>query len=473
MKNKESTSIGILSIGLNTYWNQFKGLKERLDENRKTIIDHISRDDLKIIDAGMVDDLETGEQAASHFEVHEVDILLVHIATYALSSTLIPLIGRIKVPILLLSLQPSASIDFDRLNAMNDRGLMTGEWLAHCQACALPEIACILNRAQVRYEIISGHLQSEDVWNELDQWIKATSVIHGMKKNRMGILGHYYGGMLDVYTDLRKQSLTFGTHIDFLEMCELHKLREAVTNAELSDKLNELATAFDIDPNCSEYELERAARTSVALDKLVESHNLGSIAYYYEGCNAYENIITSVIPGNTLLIGKGIPVAGECEVKNAQAMKIMSLLGTGGSFSEPYVIDYNDDTILWGHDGPAHYLMAGETVRLVPLPLYHGKPGQGLSIQMSVRPGAVTLLSVCEDEDGIFLLYAEGEAQAGKTMNIGNTNSRYHFACGARSFIDAWSKAGPSHHCAIGIGHIGPIIAKIAMLLGIRSISVC
>ena len=275
--------------------------------------------------------------------------------------------------------------------------------------------------------------------------------------------------MRDLYTEVTLQSGVFGTRAEFIGMCELAALREGVPEDEVDAKIAELNEKFEVAPECSDQELRRAAKTSAALDKLVGSHGLDSLAYYYEGHdgNAYEDIVTSVIAGNTILTGRGVPVAGECDIKNVQAMKILSLLGSGGSFSEFYAMDFNDDAVLLGHDGPAHFAIAEGRVALVPLPVYHGKPGKGLSIQMSVRHGQVTLLSVCHGPEGIFLLATEGESVAGPTLEIGNTNSRYKFGMDVRDFIERWSKEGPSHHCAIGTGHVAGKIEKMARLLGI------
>ena len=374
---------------------------------------------------------------------------------------------RIGCPVIVMCVQPSAGIDYQKINALGERGRMTGMWLENCQACSVPESGNVFNRAGLRYDIVTGYLNDILAWEQIGDWVAAAKVFRGMRENRLGILGHYYGGMLDVYTDITRQSAVFGTHMEMLEMCELKRYRDQMTEEDVDAKLREFRANFDVSPECEESELRRAAATSVALDRMVENHRLGAMAYYYEGEGVYEDIATSVIAGNTLLTGRAVPVAGECEVKNAQAMKILSLLGAGGSFSEFYAMDFNDDIVMLGHDGPAHFVIAEGRVGLVPLPVYHGKPGKGLSIQMSVKRGPVTLLSVCEDGESIYLLAAEGEAVEGPTLQIGNTNSRYRFACGARKFMDAWSKAGPSHHCAIGVGHQLERLKKAAFLFNI------
>jgi L-arabinose isomerase len=467
--------IGIFGTGLDTYWAQFDGLLDNLKSYQQQIATGITaRTGAEVVDAGMVDNPDKAVAAASLFAKEEVDMVFLYVATYCLSSTILPVAQRLNCPLIILNLQPVPAIDYGKINSMGDRGRMTGYWLEHCQACSVPEIASVFRRAGFRYDFVTGYLADPEAWNEIVAWTEAARVRHAMRNNRLGVLGHYYCGMLDVYTDLTRQSATFGTHIELLEMCELKHYRDAATDEDVKNKIAEFDEKFDVVSECDTAEIERAARTSVALDRLVEERRLGSMAYYYEGFsgNDYENIVTSVIAGNTLLTGRGIPVAGECEVKNAQAMKIMSEFGAGGSFSEFYAMDFNDDVVLLGHDGPAHFAIAEGRVRLVPLPVYHGKPGKGLSIQMTVKHGPVTLLSVCEDPSGVYFLVAEGESVPGPVLEIGNTNSRYRFPCGARRFIDGWSKAGPSHHCAVGVGHIAGKIEKLAFLLGISVVKI-
>ncbi len=469
--------VGLFGIGLDTYWPQFEGLKDRLEGYLRVVAERLAKDGVEICNAGLVDSPERAAEAGSFFRRSEVDIIFLHVTTYALSSTVLPVVQRAKVPVVIMNLQPGDAIDYGAFNALGNRTKMTGDWLAWCSACPVPEIANAFKRARIDFHQVTGTLQDHDpVWNELDGWIEAARVAHTMANNRLGLLGHYYNGMLDIYTDLTAQLACFGGHMEILEVEELAAIRRAISQAALDAKLAEFRDAFDIQPDVSEDELHRAARTAAALDELVEKHRLGSMAYYYMGTGSDENedVMTSVILGNSLLTGRGIPVAGEYEVKNAQAMKIMDTFGFGGSFTEYYAADFREDVVLLGHDGPGHIKIASSKTKVRPLDVYHGKVGRGLSVEMSVRHGPVTLLSVIEGSNGRpQFLVAEGESVPGPILQIGNTNSRYKFPIGARAFMEQWNAHGPAHHCAIGIGHNAHKLKKLASLLGIEMQTVC
>jgi L-arabinose isomerase len=468
--------IGLFAIGLDAYWPQFEGLERRLMEYLAQVAKRLHRPGIEIVNLGMIDSPEKAVEAGHAFRRADVDLLFLHVTTYALSSTVLPVVRRAKAPVVILNLSPGPAIDYASFNAMSDRGKMTGEWLAWCQACPVPEIANVFRRANIPFFQVTGMLENDPVaWTETGHWLDAAAVVHTMEHNRLGVMGHYYGGMLDVDSDLTLQSTTFGGHIEILEVDELAALRDTIPASEVEDCVAHFRQAFDVEADCSAEELARAARTSVALDHLVEGHRLGSLAYYYMGTGnpANEDAIGSIILGTSLLTARGIPVAGECEVKNAQAMKIMDAFGAGGSFTEYYATDYADDVVLMGHDGPGHLGIAEGKIRVRPLQVYHGKVGRGLSVEMSVKHGPVTLLSVVEDGGRVKLVVAEAESVPGPILNIGNTNSRYRFPIGVRQFMEAWNAQGPAHHCAVGVGHIADKIAKFGALLGIETIKIC
>lgn len=314
--------IGLFGIGLDAYWPQFEGLQARLEGYVARVAQKLDRDGVEVINLGLVDNPDRAYEAGREFRQADVDVIFLHVTTYALSSTVLPVVLRAKVPVIILNLQPTAAIDYATFNAIGDRTKMTGEWLAHCSACPVPEIANVFKRAGVTFHQITGTLEDDpQCWREVDAWVEAARVAAAMYGNRLGLMGHYYGGMLDIYSDTTLQSATFGTHIELLEVDELSALRREVDDAQIEEKLAEFAKKFDVQSDCPVDDLNEAARTSVALDRLVAEYRLGSMAYFYKGTGVAENeaTIASIILGTSLLTARGIPVAGEYEVKNAQA----------------------------------------------------------------------------------------------------------------------------------------------------------
>jgi L-arabinose isomerase len=476
MSIERSLRVGLCGIGLDAYWSQFAGLEKRLKGYVAQVASRLARPGVEVVNLGLIDTPQRSREAGHQCRREDIDVLFLYVTTYALSNTVLPLAQRAGAPVVVLNIQPEAAIDYEAFNKLNDRTAMTGEWLAFCSACPVPEIANLFMRASIPFHQVTGVLDEAATWREIEEWLAAARIRAALANARVGLMGHYYSGMLDIMTDVTLLSIAFGTHVEMLEVDELSALCCEVDEIDIALRVDEFSAAFDVQPECPADELRRAARTSVALDAFVARHDLAAMAYYYKGSGnaANEDTISSIILGTSLLTARHIPVAGEYEVKNVIAMKIMDLLGSGGSFTEYYAIDFNDDLVLMGHDGPGHIAIAEGKTKVRPLEVYHGKVGRGLSVEMSVRYGPITLLSVVEDAQSRFkLVAAEGESVGGAILEIGNTNSRYRFPLGARGFIDAWNAQGPAHHYAVGVGHVAATLRKSAALMGIGFHQVC
>jgi L-arabinose isomerase len=476
MKSDSVLRVGLCGVGLEAYWSQFAGLEKRLKGYVAQMASRLRRPGVEVVDLGLIDSPPRSREAGHQLRREDIDVLFLYVTTYALSNTVLPLVQRAGVPVIVLNLQPEAAIDYAAFNRLEDRTAMTGEWLAFCNACPVPEIANLFARARIPFHQVTGVRSETDTWKKIEEWLAAARVKAALAESRLGLMGHYYSGMLDIMTDVTLVSIVFGTHVELLEVDELSALCAEASEAEIVRRLAEFDEAFDVQRDCPQEELRCAARTSVALDKFVERHGLDALAYYYKGSGnaANEDTMSSIILGTSLLTARHVPVAGEYELKNALAMKMMDLIGAGGSFTEYYAMDLNADLVLMGHDGPGHIAIAEGKTKVRPLEVYHGKVGRGLSVEMSVKYGPVTLLSVAEDAESRFkLVVAEGECVAGPILEIGNTNSRYRFPLGARGFVEAWNAQGPAHHCAVGVGHVAAALGKAAALMGIGFRQVC
>jgi len=481
--------IGLYSVGLKAYWDQFPGLKDRLENYGKFIENRMSQYG-EVYNFGIVDEEEKGREAGEYFNANNVDIIFCHNATYVNSTTVLPVHRICKAATVILNLQPAPRVDYLQMN--------TGEWLSQCTGCSIPEIANAFERANISFRVVNGLLGldktsqgalSEEVsnkrpeairaWNEIIDYIKAAQVKRTLAQARFGFLGGYYSGMLDMYSDLTMLQAQMGIHVELLEMCDLDRLLKTVTKPEEEEKLAEIKDMFTISEGSTseplackptEEQLNWTCKVAVAQEKLVNEFNLDALSYYYHGApdNEYEKLQSGFIVGHSLLTAQGIPCAGEGDIKTNLAMKICDILQVGGSFSEIVVTDYIDGTILMGHDGPFHIKIAAEKPTLRGMGLYHGKQGTGVSVEAKVKSGPITMLGCTQTSDGkLKLIISEGLATDGAIMQIGNTQTPIKFSVEPDEYMDRWMQEAPTHHVAMSVGHNAKLFEKTAELLNI------
>ncbi|HHV56133.1 MAG TPA: arabinose isomerase [Firmicutes bacterium] len=488
LKPSLKARVGLYSVGHPHYWEQFEGLYERLVGYGRFIEKRMSNWG-QVYNFGMVDSHEKACKAGEWFNLNNVDILFCHAATYALSATHLAIPQICARPVIVLNLQPSIRMNYERTT--------TGEWLAHCVACSVPEIANAYHRAGLRVFVVSGllgleqtpaismadetthkHPEAIAAWKEIEEWIRAASAVRTLRNGRMGFLGHTYPGMLDLYSDLTMIQAQTGMYTQILEMCDLARLLPTVTEAEKKAKLAEVVEMFTIsedspaDPLAKKptpEQLDWSCTVAVAQEKLVREYDLDALTYYYRGSpgNEYEHLQEAFILGHSLLTARGIPCAGEGDIKTGVAMKICDTLGVGGSYSEIVASDFQDQTILLGHDGPFHIGISDGRPILRGMGLYHGKWGSGVSVEAKVRRGPVTTLGITQTREGqLKMIVSQGVATDGPILRIGNTMTPVKFAKPPTQFMNEWFALGPIHHFAMAVGHNASLFYKVAQLLG-------
>ena len=474
--------VGIFGIGLEAYWAQFPGLRERLTGYQQEIEGDLRATGSEVVSAGLVDSQPAAHKARELFSREDVDLVICYVGTYATSSQVVPAVQRLRCPILILNLQPTPALDYEKTD--------TGEWLANCCACCVPEISCAFARCNIDFNVVSGLLREQDgvagnaAWREIREWVRAATAARSLRHSRLGFLGHTYPGMLDMYSDFTMITGQTGAHIEVLEIDDLQKRVDQVMDTEIEAILDHARDLFEIssaspsDPLAKTPQPEAlrwGARVAAGLDQLVTDFRLDALSYYYRGTdsNPQEVLGAGLILGNTLLTGRGVPCSGEGDTKNAIAMLIMDRLEAGGSFTELYAMDFVDQFLLMGHDGPFHLAIADGKPALRGLGLYHGKRGQGISVEARVKKGPVTILGLTQTGSGkLKMLVSEGESISGPILQIGNTNSRIRFSVGPAEFMDAWCTQGPTHHCALGVGHVAREVEKVARILGLEIIRI-
>ena len=487
IKPSKRPRIGLYAVGHPHYWEQFPGLLDRLLGYGRFIEQRMTAWG-DVCNVGMIDEESGSRRAAEQLNAANVDLIFCHAATYAMSAAHIHIAQHCRRPIVVLNLQPTVAMDYERTT--------TGEWLAHCVGCSVPEIANALNRSGVDFHVVSGllgldhtpamalanentagHPEAIAAWREIEAWVQAARVARTLREGRMGFLGHTYPGMLDMYSDFTMITAQTGMHVEVLEMCDLAQILQTVTPAQQQAKLEEVRRMFVIsedspaDPLARRprpEQLEVACRVAVAQEKLVRDFDLDALTYYYRGRagNEYEVLQEAFILGHSLLTAQGIPCSGEGDMKTAIAMKVCDILGVGGSYSEIVAADYARGTMILGHDGPFHIAISDGKPILRGMGLYHGKWGTGVSVEATVRKGPVTLLNVTQTGDGrLRTIVNQGDAIEAPILRIGNTMTHVRFAKGPTQFMNDWFRLAPTHHCAMSVGHSMDQFQKVATLM--------
>lgn len=470
-------NIGVIGVGLDTYWEQFEGLYDVMLDKMKTFNTKLEKHSVTVFDFGIIDNAEKAYEVLPKLKGADLELLFIDMVTYATSATFGVIARELKIPIVLVVLQPLKALDY--ANATTFMQLCNDDY------CSVPEFTGVAVRMGRKAPPIILGMRENDIQadTEIAEWCSIANALHDLKRARIGHLGHVLEAMLDMHTDPAAVTAAFGSHVVQCEPDEVmkHLIKLDDSSTEVIEMKDKILSFFDTpdpvsDPlteKLTDKDLSKAARVAVALEKFILEKKLDGLAYYYEADPGSEMrmLVTNFIVGNSLLTAAGFPMCGEFDIKTCIAMMIFDRLDIGGSFAEFHPIDFARDTVLVGHDGPHHLNIAQDKPVIRSLKKYHGKPGSGAGVEFNIKVGPITMLSIGVKADGKFkFIIAEGESMAGPIPPTGNTNTHGKFSPDVCTFLKRWAAEGPTHHFALGIGHHAGIIKKLADCLDIEAV---
>ncbi|MFC7584801.1 hypothetical protein ACFQYP_14490 [Nonomuraea antimicrobica] len=151
------TKVGLVAGGLGAYWPQFPDLLPQLQRSADRVSERMRELDAEVVDVGFISDAQEGAEAAEKLRAAGCDLIVGFLTTYMTATMLVPIAQRSGAPVLLINLQPTESMDHATFD--------TGQWLAYCGACPLPEMANAFTRSGIPFRSVSGYLEDERAWS--------------------------------------------------------------------------------------------------------------------------------------------------------------------------------------------------------------------------------------------------------------------------------------------------------------------
>ena len=472
---KKKGKVGVMIVGHREYWPQFPTQREAVIASGEDFQRLLEREGAEVVrwydedGTQMIDSPEKAYQAGTYFKMNDIDLCFIYLPNYVASGRWMIGAKQVSCPIVLVGHQVQHEIGSTPVATSSGMGgpCCVTEAYNALERCGIQAMDFVFGRK-------SGKWYASHFEKEIGEWCRVADALRAYKGSIFGYMGHTYEGMLDMNFDPTAMTRSFGVHVRMLEMCELVEYVQSATEAEVKAKLDEMNEQFVyLDPSydpttvpIQQEDIDWAAQCAVGLDKLVANNNLSAMAYYYEGLNnIYERVASNLIVGNSLLVSKGIPLAGEADMKTCMAMFTTSAIGAGGSFAE-YGVDLADNIMLVGHDGPHDIRISDAKPTIRGLSLYHGKRGHGISVEFSLATGPITMLGLSTDVNGHFrFIGAEAESQRGPVPQMGNTWTRAHVKTDINQFVVNWAKAGNTHHMSLCLGNQTGVIDKLARTL--------
>lgn len=444
--------VGLLATAYFEYYRMYENIKREVTEDMQVVVDRLKKKH-DIVYPGLVDTLDSAEQAGILFAKEQVDLIIVTEATYTTDYILHQALHHLSgdIPILIYASQVHDRLDF---NASYDQALRNSGPMGLVQLTAGFRK---MNKFS-RYHIVTGAINDDEAYREIDQFIGIHTTIAELRGWVIGVIGHVFRGMYDFQYDKTALQGVFGPHVMELQSSHLVDIwkEHSLADKKVVALKNRVFKDYDV-KDLSEEEVLRAARLAVSLTELVDRYKLDGLAllgqhYIEKLCNSTCHLGVSEI----LLSDKAFAVT-EGDVIGAIMCKVLKdFTGQTPFFGEWEEFDLSlNAAMLLGHGFVDPRTTREKRPPVRPTCEQWGFEGKSFGFQASFKPGPVTMTHVIQDPKGWRILITGGQIlETPPFTRLGECAMVIGVEKPVKQFFKELMKFGFAHHAIVGYGDV-------------------
>ena len=293
-----------------------------------------------VVHAGLVEEEAQAAAAARLFNAEDVDIIVALELAYTK--------GLVPARCLLDTTAPVLVWNTQRISRLGEDDGFDVVMLNSGMA-GMPELTAVLVRTKREFAIVTSRFDDPEGRRRVGEVIAAAAVRRRLRDARVALVGHPFEGMTDLMFDGLSLRQAIGPVVWPLEPEKV-----AVRFGEIAQADVEAGMAAERARSSVEMEpalFERSVRLALALESVVREHG-------FDAFTAFDQVWLTdprvgIIPsyGTGRLCEIGIPASPEGDVNTAVAQLILQELAGQATTLENYVIDFDNQAVMFSHDG--------------------------------------------------------------------------------------------------------------------------
>jgi L-arabinose isomerase len=406
---------------------------------------------------------EEFDAAVSRLEEAKVDALMtVHLA-YSPSLEAIDAVCRTRLPLILLDTTMDADFGIgvspDRI--MFDHGVH-----------GVMDFASMLRRRKRPFEIVAGHVDDAAMLDTAAGLVRAAMAAAGLRGGRLMRIGRAFAGMGDFVVTEEALAARFGLEVRHAGMDVLDSAIAAVSEEAVDQEIAEDRERFACE--ISQETHARSVRVGLGLRRLLDEGGFSGFSINFQLFDRADR------PANTMpfleiskAMARGIGYAGEGDVLTAALVGALARAFGEVTFTEVFCPDWSGDSLFLSHMGEISPSVAGDVPRLFSKPLFSGGSLDPALLTCAVRPGPAVFVNLAPGPDDTFsLIVAEVEVLA----ENGSLDPAMRDVVrawvrprgGVKRFLEAYSRAGGTHHSALVLGDRADAVSAFGRMSGLE-----